>query len=306
MKKFLSSCFINIIFIIIIIYIFVYSNDINESISFVINAWQNNLVPSIFPFLLFSNLLMDYGFVSLISAIFGNIFSFVFRLPKKGSFAFIGSIFTGFPTGAKYVVDLLNAKCISIDDANRLLTFTSYSNPIFVISVVGESLLRSKEIGILLFVTHLITGIFIGIIFRIGKNRNNSVSNFYITGSNSFSESLIKSINNSFSILLNMLGIIIFFTIIADVIDSILPYNIISYIFKGVLEVTSSIIAVSKSSLSFKLKYSLIGSFLSFNGLSVHFQIKSIINGTGIEYSRFLYARILHALLCFMFLYFIF
>ena len=306
MKKILSSYFINFILVIIIIYIFVYSNGINESISFVINSWQNNLVPSIFPFLLFSNLLIEYGFVSLISLIFGNIFSLVFKLPKAGSFAFLGSIFTGFPTGAKYVVDLLNAKCISLDDANRLLMFTSYSNPIFVISVVGETLLKSKSIGILIFVTHLITGIFIGVILSIGKKRNNSISNSFKTSSYSFSENLIKSINNSFTILLNMLGIIIFFSIIANVIDSLLPYNIVSYIIKGILEVTSSIVAVSKSNFNFRLKYSLIGSFLSFNGLSVHFQIKSIINGTKIEYNRFLYARILHALLCFVFLYFIF
>ncbi len=304
MKIFFTNILINILLIVILTYIFLYSNNIKENVIFVISTWKDNLIPSIFPFLLLSNLLIEYGFVNFISKIFGVIVSKIYNLPKKASFAIIGSIFTGFPTGAKYTKDLLINNDINIEDANHLITFTSFSNPIFVISVIGEGLLKSKNIGIIIFIIHLLTGLIIGLFFK-KKNSYTYNNNKLIKYNNSFITNLINSINDSFHILVNILGIIIFFSILIEIIDTFIEKNIVTYIVKGFLEITSSIINISQSNYSLKLKASLIGSFISFNGLSVHFQIKSIIEGTPIQYRKYLIARILHSLLCFICLYLI-
>ncbi len=304
MKKNFINILINTFLIAILAYIFTYSDNIKEKVIFVIEIWKNSLIPSIFPFLLLSNLLIEYGFVNFISIIFGPLFSRIYNLPPKASFAIIGSIFTGFPTGAKYIKDLLNNKSISLEDANHLITFTSYSNPIFVISVIGEGLLKSKKIGIIIFIIHLITGLIIGVLFK-NKKKNDYSQNQSNLNNNSFINNLINSINDSFHILINMLGIIIFFSIIMQVIDSLIVESFISCLFNGILEVTSSIINISKSNYSLKLKASIIGFFISFNGLSVHFQIKSIIEGTQIKYRKYFVARILQSLLCFIFLFLI-
>ncbi len=288
----------------ILTYIFIYSKNVKDNVIFVIETWKKNLIPSIFPFLLLSNLLIIYGFVDFIAKIFGPITSKIFNLPKKASFCIIGSIFTGFPTGTKYIKDLLENKDISVNDANHLITFTSYSNPIFVINVIGEGLLNNKQIGINIFTIHLLTGLLVGIIFRNNKELKMS-NNIVKENNNIFITNLINSINDSFHLLVNILGIIIFFSIIIEIIDTFFKESIFLYIIKGLLEITSSIINISKSNYELKIKASLIGAFISFNGFSVHFQIKSIIEGTQIQYRKYLIARILHSLLCFVCLYLI-
>ena len=62
-------------------------------------------------------------------------------------------------------------------------------------------------------------------------------------------------------------------------------------------------IFLSKLNISIQLKASIIGALISFGGISVHFQVKSIIDGTKICYKNFLIARIIHAILCFVFIY---
>ena len=63
---------------------------------------------------------------------------------------------------------------------------------------------------------------------------------------------------------------------------------------------TTGIINISKTNVNLRLKASLIGFLLSFGGISVHFQTKSIIEGTDIKYYKFFIARIIHSLLCFI------
>ena len=44
---------------------------------------------------------------------------------------------TGFPSGPKYVKDLLDKKLISKDYANYLIMFTHFPNPLFILGSVS-------------------------------------------------------------------------------------------------------------------------------------------------------------------------
>ena len=60
-----------IIFLLILsILMFIYSKDISENIISSIDIWKNNLFPSLFPFIVISKILINYGFISFISNIF--------------------------------------------------------------------------------------------------------------------------------------------------------------------------------------------------------------------------------------------
>ena len=102
---------------------------------------------------------------------------------------------------------------------------------------------------------------------------------------------------------LNILGIIIFFLIIISIISIILPNNFIFILLKSMLELTTGVINISKCNINIRLKISIIGALISFNGISVHYQVKSIIESTKIKYQNYLYARIIHALLSFILIY---
>lgn len=303
MKNNFINTLIILLLLTIFIFIFAYSNDIKENVLYAIDIWLNILIPSIFPFLLISNLLIDYNFINILSTFLGNITTKIFNLPKSATYVIITSIFTGFPTGSKYTKDLLVNNEITLDDANHLIMFSSFSNPLFVISSVGESLLKSKTIGYFIFISHLLTGLLIGILF---KRKNKSYKEHLLKNKNNknFITNLLDSINSTFQILINMLGIIIFFLIIIVILDkTLLGNSIFDITIKGLIEMTSGIKNISNTNISLRLKSSIIGFLISFSGLSVHFQVKSIIEGTKIKYKNFLLARIIHSILCFIIIY---
>ena len=91
-----------------------------------------------------------------------------------------------------------------------------------------------------------------------------------------------------------------FFLIITTLIDSIISLNgFPRAIISGFLEMTQGVKFVSQMDISINIKAAIIGSIISFSGLSVHFQVKSIIDGSKIKYQNFLIARIIQSILCF-------
>lgn len=287
------------------IFIFTSSSSVKTAIIYGENLWLYSLFPSIFPSLLLSSLLIKYNLINVLSKIFKNIIKNVFNLNEASTFPILISMITGFPTGSKYINDLLKKNLISIEDANHLIMFTSYSNPIFVISIIGEALLNNKKVGILIYVIHVLTGLLIGILFR-NNNYKENIKEYANHNSLTFINELKDSIKESFIILINMLGIIIFFIIIITIIENKLPNNIFTLIIESFIEITIGITNISKYKINLRLKAALIGMILSFNGLSIHFQTKSIIEGSQIKYKNYLIARIIHSILCFVFIYFFF
>lgn len=297
--------------------IFLYSKDVMDSINFSISIWKDNLLPSLFPFFLISDLLIAYGFIDLISYFLGKIMVTLFNLPKETSFVLFSSLFSGFPSGSKYTKDLLENKLINEKEANHLIMFTHFSNPLFIISTIGVLLLNNKKIGILILFCHIISNIIIGILFKNKEKKDYKKEEFKIViskinnkrkNNKSFIFILTSSITKSFTILIQMLGIIMFFLMITTILKKIIKLDNLTYSFlSGIIEMTQGIKNISNiSTLNLKLKSSIIGLLLSFSGISVHFQVKSIIEGTTIKYKNFFIARIVHAILCFTLIYILF
>jgi len=215
-------------------------------------------------------------------------------------------MFTGFPSGSIYIKDLLSKNMININEANHLIMFTNFANPLFIISAIGENLLNNKKIGIFIFIIHLISGLITGFFFK-NRNKYFDYKTKNIEDNNiSFINMLINSIYDSFKVLVNMLGIIIFFLMIVSIIDTIFNDNILVLILKGIIEMTTGITLISKAKINIRLKTSLICFLLSFSGISIHFQTKSIIDNTNISYKKYLIGRIVHSTLCFSMSYILF
>ena len=73
MKKVLISVIIMIILVFIGFEILTESNSILNSVSFSFKIWENNIFPSLFPFFILSELLVNYGFVEFLSELFKPI-----------------------------------------------------------------------------------------------------------------------------------------------------------------------------------------------------------------------------------------
>ena len=309
MKAKIQSLIIIILLVSTTIIFLIIPKDIMDSVSFSISIWKDSLIPSLFPFFMMSELLIQYGFIELIGELSKNIMSKFFHLPGEASFVLIGSLISGFPSSSKYINELLEHNQINEEEASYLLKFNHFSNPLFVIGTVGTLLLNNKNIGILILLVHILSNFIISIIYRPRANKYkkekisiiaaiNKMHKKRINNNSSFSEILSKSIFKTSTTLLLLLGIITTFIIINTILKQILNLDLLtSAILSGFLEMTGGIKNISNINIPLNIKASIIIFFLSFGGLSIHMQVMSILSNTNIKYFPYLISRLVHGLI---------
>ena len=99
--------------------------------------WANNVVPSLFPFFVITELLSNTNLVYHIGKLFDKLMRPLFNVPGECAFAFIMGLISGYPTGGKIVSDLREQGVCTKEEGDRMLAFTNNSGPLFIISCVG-------------------------------------------------------------------------------------------------------------------------------------------------------------------------
>jgi len=308
MKRKIQSIIIMLLLIFITFIFFIIPKDIMESVTFSISVWKDAIIPSLFPFFMISELLINYGFIELITELTKNIMSKYFHLPGSASFVLVGSMISGFPSSAKYIIELLTNKQINIKEAEYLLKFCHFSNPMFVIGTIGTLLLNNKTIGILIFIVHFLTNFIIAFIYKPKHNYYtkekisiiNAINKMHkkrISNNLYFSKILSQSVFKTIKTLLLLLGIITTFIVAQTILNEIFQLEYITgAIVGGILEMTTGIKSITNTNLPLNITASIIAFFLSFGGLSIHMQVMSILSNTNIEYIPYLISRIIHGL----------
>ncbi len=286
-----------------------YAHAVMSALAFSLTIWQNQLFPALFPFFLLSSLLIQYGFVDFLGEWGRPLMSRIFHLPGESSFVLAMSMVSGFPSGAKYTAELVKEGKLTCDEGNRLLTFTHFSNPLFIIGTVGTTLLGDSKLGLLILISHFLSNLPIGILYRSKQQRKNllksslrrALSKMHqrrINNPNSFGQILSQSIQDTIKTLVLMLGIVSFFLMLTTLIETMAPLEPFSKtLLSGLLEMTQGVNFASLLPYSIFFKGLLMSIFLSFGGLSVHMQVLSIIGTTPLKYRYFFTARLTHALL---------
>ena len=85
-------------------------------------------------------------------------------------------IISGYPVGAKIVNKFVEEGTCTKSEAERMLAFTNNSGPLFIIGTVGISLFGDTKIGIILFITHILACLTVGLIFGFVSKRFNNHS----------------------------------------------------------------------------------------------------------------------------------
>lgn len=296
----MKAKYTNFLFCLLIIFflfeIFDHTNIISNIFLESSKLWFYNLLPTLFPFFIITDLLSNYGFIYYISKLFGKVMK-LFNLNKKSSYAFFMSIISGFPGNSKLIKELLDNKEINEQEATKLLTFTHFSNPLFIIGTIGTMFLNNKNLGILILIIHYLTNIVVGLLFRnIYKKEINNINNNQQSIKLPFIKILIKSINNSISTMLLIYGIIIVTSLLVNIISVNLNISLyVKGILTGLIEMTQGLKLISELTIPITIKITIITFFLSFGGISIHMQIMGILSEYKINYFIYLISRIIHA-----------
>lgn len=285
------------IFLTLTIIIFLFNLDIviNSTLS-ASYLFITKVFVSIFPFIILSDILFYFNYDLFLKKIFGNIISKLFNVSKSTSIIYILSILTSHPTNSIYIKEMLDRKEIDENDINKILLTTYFPSIAFVIGTIGIGIYHSIKIGVFLYLTILIKNILIGIFLR-GKNLSKEIQSIKknnITLQETISNSIIKGINISYTIL----GNIIIFTIIVNLLNNYLNINsTILSLMSGMLEMTSGIFMISNLNINLSQKILLTSFILNFSGLSIIFQTTSILNKYKINIKKILITKLIFSII---------
>ena len=281
----------NYFFLVFFIFIFFNLFFIENTNSIIIsscNIWFNNLVPVIFPFYIITSLLINYGFLNLLKHL-----EKIIKFNSLKAFVLIFSMLTGCPSNAKYISELLKEDLISMEEANKIIVFSHFSNPLFIINTIGINILSNKFLGYSILISHFLSNFIISFLF---KNKNEF--KFKTPHPEKFSKLLSKSILDTFNSLLIILGNIICFRLLIEILNNYFKLSTYFDTFVSlILEITTGLFKLQNCSFSLEIKALIITGFLSFGGLSIHSQVYSILSETKIKYKNYLIGRIIQMFL---------
>ena len=230
--------------------------------------------------LFISSILINTNLIKYINIPFKYINKKLFNINNNTSYILLISILTGTPGNAKACKELYTNKFIIKNDIQKILLFSHFINPFFIINNI-------KYKPLLILFTHYLSNIIIGIIFRNKYKTHESIN--IKSNNKSLINIIFNSIDKSIHTSIFILGTIITFNIISTSVNS--------KILSSILEFSSGINYIVNLDISNKLKAILCGSLLSFGGLCIHMQVYGILNKINIKYIPYLLSRILHSII---------
>lgn len=269
---------INIIFI-ILIYLFIYLIfKENTSLSNITFLSFKMYILKVFPFLFIMMILNNL----LLKCNFPYYFNKIFKSDKL--YIFINSILSGSPINGILIKNYLENNNITEEDASKIICFTSFNNPLFLYNYLTLIL---KDFNNVLRVMCIIyfTNIVIYLYFR----KRIKIKTLVKYQNYNLRKELFNIISESTFNMIRIMGIIIFFKIILDLVMT--KNNIIISLLKGLVEVTSGLNSLTSLSTSAKIKEIISYIIISFMGLSIHMQISAILENYNINYKYFYLSR---------------
>ncbi|WP_083270675.1 sporulation integral membrane protein YlbJ [Bacillus marinisedimentorum] len=299
-----------------------------------LDMWWEVVFPSLLPFFIVSEILISFGVVNFLGVLLEPLMRPLFRVPGAGGFVWAMGIASGFPAGAKLTARLRQEKQLTAIEAERLVSFTNSSNPLFIFGVVAVGFFHNPELGMILAVSHYLGNVCVGLVMRFygrkeerSKKKNDSRSSLKfkeafealhlsrLEEKRPFGSVLGDAVTSSIQTLLLIGGFIILFSVLNKLLELLNIIGIFAWIAAGILgflhvstelsgplisglfEITLGTRLTSQAGGTSLHQQVIIASFiLAFNGFSVQAQVASILAETDIRFAPFFIARFLHGI----------
>lgn len=263
------------------------------------------LFPSLFPFLVLSELLVARRAGEVLGKVFSRPVSALFGLSGNGATALLLGMLCGYPVGTTTAVALYRQGEISKEELKRLFLFANNPSSGFLIGAVGEALFGNRGAGLALWLIAWISASLIGIFLHIVYGKAAEIAKTPTDGMQkppSVSD-LTGSVTRGFYALLQVFAFVLFFTCIASCLSPILtvlrlPVGV-NVSLHGLLEITSGI-SHAVTALPPEAAFRFSAFFAGFAGLSVCLQLFSIAEDLRLRLSPYLLAKVMQGGICFL------
>lgn len=308
-----------------------------------LNMWWEIVFPSLLPFFITAELLIGFGVVRFIGILCEPFMRPIFKVPGAGSFVWAMGMASGYPSGAKLTARLRQEKQLTKIEAERLVSFTNASNPLFIFGAISVGFFHDPKLGVLLAVSHYVGNAVVGVCMRFYGSKDSEVIEERRTPIFSikrafqalhdtrieeprpfgklFGDAVISSIQTllmigGFIIIFSVFNKLLFLVGITPILASAvgilfylvsLPNELAIPFLSGVFEITLGSQMTSQVEQVTLLQQVICVSFiLAFNGFSVQAQVASILAETDIRFAPYFFARVLHGIIAAILSFFLF
>ncbi len=147
--------------------------------------WWDVLFPALFPFFVLSELMLGFGIVHFFGTLLDPMMRPLFRVPGPGGFVLAMGLASGYPVGARLTSQLWDAGLVNREESERLASFTTTSDPIFLIGAVSVGFFHNAALAPVLAIAHYGGAVAVGLLMRYWGGRTASGWELVYGGGNS-------------------------------------------------------------------------------------------------------------------------
>lgn len=300
-----------------------------------LKIWWEVVFPACLPFIVVSEVLMGVGIVHFAGVLLEPLMRPLFNVPGTGGFVMTMGFASGYPVAAKLTTRLREQGNITQAEGERLVSFTTTGDPLFVIGAVAVGFFHSEQLGYILVFTHYFSAILVGLIYRFYAlpapitqqyDRNKypvlvralqAMHRARLKDNRPFGKLMGDAVSSALQTLFMIGGFIIVFSVVLQLLATVrvteflssfltvflgpfgFPAAFSKALIAGLFEVTLGAQTASQAGghISFMWQAAIAGAIVSWGGLSVHAQVASILSQTDIRFSPYLIARGIHAII---------
>lgn len=332
MNQKIKSIFLALITLFITLSLIVFPEESLHASIRGLHTWWETVFPSLLPFFITAELLISFGVVQFLGVLFEPVMRPLFNVPGVGSFAWMVGMASGYPSGAKISVLLREKNEISRIEAERLVSFSNASSPLFIFGAIAVGFFHHAQLGLLIAVSHYLGNVIVGICMRFyGRDSKKNYQDQYngnllvraftkmhrtrMKDRRPFGQIIGDSVISSIQTLIMIGGFIILFSVFTTLLNLLniidifrlvltpfmyvfhIPSEITVPLFTGIFEITMGAEMTSNLEVPLVIQLAVVSFILGFNGFSIQAQVASIIARTDIRFYPYFFARILHAII---------
>lgn len=268
----------------------------------------NVIVPSLFPFFVLSALAVDLGLAAYLGRAMEKIMRPLFRVNGCCAAAVVMGFVGGYPVGARTALSLYRQGLCTKPEAERLLSFCNNSGPAFILGVVGAGVFGSSRVGLLLYLTHALASLMVGLLFRFyGGNPRPAGSGRAAFETVRASAAFTGAVGKALQSTLSICAFVVFFSVALRLFSA---FGILSgtaallarlgvgpewarRLLAGLLELSSGVSSLAGAGTK---AVPMAAFMLGWAGLSVHCQVLSFLADSGLSVRTYLLGKLCHGL----------
>ncbi|MCH5186908.1 MAG: hypothetical protein J1F63_00795 [Oscillospiraceae bacterium] len=224
------------------------------------------VVPSLLPFMLLSSIAVESGWGLKLGRLLSPMLGPMLGIDSAGAMCLMTGLIGGYPCGARTVASAVDGGLMTKSSGEKALAFCNNSGPLFIIGTAGANVYGSTRIGLMLYLCHCIGAVAAALVFGRGS-RGSGTAPVRVRPPGA-GVLFGRAARESGAAIVSVCALIITFSAIIEALRlSRFPLMV------GLIEVSRGVQELGRFG---SAALPLSAAYLSWGGLSVHFQTEAV------------------------------